>query len=371
VQGVAREVTLSVPAGVAVNQVNGPTVADWTIANGQLRVRFLDPISSETSFVVQADTRAPRDGTIAVPLFRVPAAERETGGVAVDVVGAGEIAGRESRGLEQADPSDLGEIVTGRESPSMMAFRLRPLAGGEPRSLNVTVVRYTPQAVLVANVEEARYRVLAADDGRLLVEARYAVRNNQRSFLKVMLPADSTVWSASIAGRPTRPGVAEANAVLLPLEKARAGEEPPAFVVELIYFQRVAEWDKQGRARVELPAIDLPIATTAVALHFSPRFVVEVVPGAFRLEDDAPPIAAVFRAPPPPPPAAMPLPGQAKLQDLVERFRNEASGRTVAGIVPVHVMFPAFGPMVFLRAELTGESEAPFIELEFKRRGGI
>ena len=193
-----------------------------------------------------------------MPLVRVPSAERETGGVAVDVVGAGEIAERQTRGLEPADPSELGEIVAGRESPSMIAFRLRPLAGSEPRSLAVTVVRYTPQAVLIANVEEARYRALASEDGRLLVEARYAVRNNQRSFLKVTLPPGSTVWSAKVGGRPIRPGVAEQDAVLLPLEKGRAGEEAPTFVVELVYLQRIESWVEKGSARVDLPALDLP-----------------------------------------------------------------------------------------------------------------
>jgi hypothetical protein len=69
-------------------------------------------------------------------------------------------------------------------------------------------MRYTPQAVLVANIEEARYRVLAAEQ-RVLVEARYAVRNNQRSFLKVSLPAGATVWSAVVDGQPIRPGIAE------------------------------------------------------------------------------------------------------------------------------------------------------------------
>ena len=167
--------------------------------------------------------------------------------------------------------------------------------------------------------------------------------------------------------------------MLLPLDKGRAGEEPPAFIVELIYFQRIDEWDKQGRARVELPALDLPVSTSAVALHFSPRFRVELVPGAFRVDDDLTPVAAVFRQPPaapppPPPPAAQPLAGQRsqdKLQALVERFRNESSGRTITGILPVHVVFPAFGPSIFLRSELTAESQMPFIELAFQRRGGL
>ena len=66
--------------------------------------------------------RAPREGSIAIPIVRMPAAERETGGVAVDVIGAGEITDRQPRGFDPADPSDLGDILEGRESPSMVAF---------------------------------------------------------------------------------------------------------------------------------------------------------------------------------------------------------------------------------------------------------
>ena len=370
-QGLARDVSLTLPQGLVVNQVNGATVADWDITNGMLRVRLLDPVASETSFVVQGETRAPREGAVAVPMLRVPAAERETGGVAVDVVGAGEIAERTTRGLEPADPSELGEIVAGRESPSMIAFRLRPLPGSEPRSLAVTVVRYTPQAVLIANVEEARYRALASEDGSLLVEARYAVRNNQRSFLKVTMPAGSTVWSAKVGGRPIRPGVAEEDGLLLPLEKGRAGEDAPTFVVEFVYLQRIESWLGKGQARLELPALDLPVSRTGVELHYSPRFRVALQPGTFRIEDDPGPFAEALRSPASETPAS--TRGQERrvvsgLQALVDRFRTEAGGRTVAGTLPVHVTFPLFGPSLFLASELTADSHAPSVELTFRRR---
>jgi hypothetical protein len=161
----------------------------------------------------------------------------------------------------------------------------------------VTVVRYTPQAVLIANVEEARYRALASEDGGLLVEARYAVRNNQRSFLKVTLPPASTLWSAKVSGRPIRPGVAEQNAVLLPLEKGRAGEEAPTFVVDLVYLQRIESWVERGRARIDLPALDLPVSRTGLELHYSPRYRVELQLGTFRAEDDPGPFAEALRRP--------------------------------------------------------------------------
>ncbi len=371
-QGAAREVSVALPPGLVVNEVNGATVGDWGTENGTLRVRFLDPVATDASLVVVGEMRAPRDGSIPMPLVRLPTAERETGAVAVDVVGAGEIAGRQARGLEPADPSELGDLLAGRESPSMVAFRLRPLAGGEPRALTVTVIRYTPQAVLVANVEEARYRTLVAEDGQLLVEARYAVRNNQRAFLKVVMPAGATVWSAEVAGRAIRPAVAEAGAILLPLEKGRSGEDAPTFVVGLVYFQsgERSAWADRGRDRVELPALDLQISRTGVELHYSPRYRIEPEPGAFRIETDSGPFAEALRQPKTsaaPDPRTQGDRAAAGLQALVDRFRNESRTPAVAGALPVHVEFPQYGPSIFMASELTAEARAPFVELAYKR----
>ena len=369
VQGLAREVTLAVPAGLVVNQVNGATIADWDLTAGSLRVRLLDPISTETSFVVQGESRLPANGALAVPIVRVPSAEREAGGIAVDVLGAGEIARHQARGMDPADVSDLGDVVKGRESPSMVAFRLRAAAGHEPRSLNVSVVRYTPQAVLVANIEEARYRALAAEDGRLLVQGRYAVRNNQRSFLKVTMPPGATIWSASVAGRPVRPGVAERDAGPLALEKGRPGEEAPTFVVELIYLQPVDRWVDKAQARVDLPALDLPISRTGFELHYSPRFRVDVAPGVFREEVDPGAFAeALLRPAEGMSGAAREAPKSADaFQVLIDRFNSEAGGRTVTGAMPVSVTFPAVGPSLFVASELTGESQSPSLPLAIRK----
>jgi hypothetical protein len=371
VEGMARDVVLAIPPGVVINQVNGATVADWSVAGGELRVRLLDPVSTQTSFVVEAETRTPREGAVVVPIIRVPAAERESGGIAVDVLGAGEISQQQARGLDPTDVTELGEIVTGRESPSMLAFRLKAIAGTEPRSLNVTVTRYTPQAVLIANVEEARYRVLASEAGRLLVEGRYAIRNNQRSFLKVTLPAGATLWSAQLAGRPVRPGVAEANAVLLPLEKGRAGEEAPAFVVQVMYLQRIDDWLRKGRARIDLPALDLPVSRTGIQFSYSPRFRVTLTAGAFRVENDPGPLALALHSPAASRSFSVSVDMQArdKLQPLVEQFRQESGGRSVVGTLPVEITFPEFGPSLFFATELTAESRAPFVEVAFKRIG--
>jgi hypothetical protein len=371
-QGVAREIALAVPPGVAINQVIGATVADWEIGGGQLRVRFIDPVFDAVSFEVRAETRLPAAGEITVPIVRAPAAERETGGVALSVLGAGEIEKHHVRGLEPADVSDLAAAIAGRESPSMVAFRLRPLTGGDPRSLSVSVKRYTPQAVLVANIEEARYRALAAEDGVLLVDAHYAVRNNQRSFLKITLPPGATLWSASVAGRSVRPGVAEGEAVLLALEKGRAGQEAPAFAVRVTYVQNIDPWTDKRPARVNLPALDLPVSRTGLELYHSPRFRVGLEPGVFRVESDPGVFAEALRGQSGAiRSVAVGLSGAdertTQLNQLIDRYRNEGGGRTVTGTLPIDVTFPEIGPSVFMAAELTAESTAPAIDLAIRR----
>jgi hypothetical protein len=44
-QGLAREAVIAIPAGVIVNHVTGPTVADWNVDRGSLTVAFLEPTS--------------------------------------------------------------------------------------------------------------------------------------------------------------------------------------------------------------------------------------------------------------------------------------------------------------------------------------
>jgi hypothetical protein len=367
---------VAIPDGVIVNQVSGAMVSDWDFRPGSLRVTFLEPISGHTAFSLAAEARVPRDGAVGVPLVRLPAAERESGGVAVEVLGAGEISDRKPRGLDAADPSELGEPVTGRDSPSMQAFKFRAQPVTAARELTLTVARYTPQPVLVATVEEARYDALLEEEGKTLVRARYAVRNNQRAFLGITLPPGATLWSAAVANRPLRPGVASDGAMLLPLDKGRAGEETPPFVVELTYVQRTGSWADKGRTTLVLPSVDLPVARTGVTLHHSPRFSVSPEPGVFRCNTDPGPFTATLQEAADQiamsPPAAEAAAANEKRAatsegDLIDQYRKDAGARAIAGPLPLTVPFPRFGASVFLMSELTAELTAPTLEFSYKR----
>jgi hypothetical protein len=374
-QGVAPEVQLELPPQFTVNQVSGATIADWDASPGQLKVVFIEPVQRTARFTLSGELRLSREGKLDMPLIRLPAAERETGGVAVEVLGAGEIKERQANGLEEAEASELGQLISSRQSPSLIAFRLQPASGKSTRSLSLNVARYTPQAVLTANVEEAEYNALATADGKLLVQARFAVRNNQRNFLKLSLPSSAVLWSASVAGRPIRPGRAPDGSMLLPLEKTRSGDESPTFVVEVSYLDHTPSWTDRGRLHLALLAVDLPISKSRLLLHHPPLFRLLTPAGT----------SSSFRVTPYEAPVSLPVNGRASASQPqeAEAITGDAGGEATRQLVsklqaargpakparnlPLRVTFPHFGPSIFLVSELTSENQTPSLDLDFQR----
>jgi len=385
IQGAARQVRIELPDTVNVNQVLGATVGEWEDRHGELLVRFLEPVENEARFVITGDTRLARDGAIVIPLLHLSDVERESGGVAVEVLGAGEIKDFKPQGLESAEASELGTAVASRQSPSLAAFRFRPGAAPGARSLSVQVVRYEQQAVLTANVEEARYRVLVTRAGKILVEARYSVRNNQRNFAKIALPQGAVVWSASLEGRPGRPGQAPDGSLLFPLSKSRAGEDAAPFTIEVVYQTPGERWEEKARATLSLPALDLPISRTGVVVYHPPGYAVNVEPGTFRLGSYRQTASNVSAGEPFVPAnnnAAQQSDlmqqlnnnaAQAATQALVDRFRAANEARKPQPNSTLALAFPAVGPSLFLVSELTSENQAPSMQFSYQRqsKGGV
>jgi hypothetical protein len=251
----------------------------------------------------------------------------------------------------------------------------------------------------MANVEEARYQVLISGEGKILVQARYAVRNNQRNFLKITLPPGATLWGASLAGRAVRPGQSPDGSLLLPLDKARSGEEAPEFAVEVVYLARGTAWNDKGQFKLALPALDLPVSRTGLLVYHPPLFKVAPETGAFRTAAYETPVSAALNpplsfatgagvagaaasAPVPPQPSALVMEdkdelnskrSQSATQTLLDKFRTDSLAGKRAGILPIHVSFPAFGPSLYLVSELTPENHAPSADLSYqheKKAGG-
>jgi hypothetical protein len=227
---------------------------------------------------------------------------------------------------------------------------------------------------LTANIEEANYSTLITTDGKMLVQSRFAVRNNQRNFLKINLPASAVLWSASVAGRPIRPGRAPDGSLLLPLEKMKSGDEAAAFVVEVAYMDRTTQWTDRGRMRLSLVSVDLPISKSHLLVHHSPIYRLTApagLSGSFRVAPYevsesllrlAPGVTTSSQPAPIPPDATV----SEGTKQLVSKLRDNKRSTPMRNL-PLRVAFPHFGPSLFLISELTSENQTPVIDLDFQR----
>ena len=235
----------------------------------------------------------------------------------------------------------------------------------------------------MANIEEARYKVLMTEDGKTLIQASYAIRNNQRNFLKLKLPEGAVVWSAALSGKPIRPGQTPDGSLLLPLEKGRSGEKAPAFAAELLYLVRGDKWTNNGAVKLNLPVVDLPVSRTGLQSFYPASYKFTAEQGSFRIQDFQAPLSAALNGSSATGSATqLPLvsndvldlvSNSSNTQALVDKHRAQTQEGKRAGILPIKIFFPALGPSTFLVSELTAENQASIISFTYElgKKGGV
>ena len=128
----------------------------------------------------------------------------------------------------------------------------------------------------MATIEEARYRPCSPKTANPL-SSRYAIRN-QRNFVKITLPQGATHLSASLAGKPVRPGSAPDGNPLL-LRESRAGEDASSSL-EIVYLLPRHILDRQqGRLKLHFPRQTCPSRAPGLSGFFH-RFSVSSEPGS-------------------------------------------------------------------------------------------
>jgi hypothetical protein len=95
--------------------------------------------------------------------------------------------------------------------------------------------------------------------------------------------------------------------------------------------------------------------------------------GSFRAATYTPPESSALRSEPSPSAteqqqAEGEIPtDQAEAKQLVAKLRYAKRGAPPARNLPLRVVFPHFGPSIFLISELTGENQTPAVEFDFQR----
>lgn len=256
IQGEAAEFKMNLPAGFELTTASGNSLESSEVSGNTLTLRVHDPARRNHQFLIAIE-RSNRETKVDSPLLAFAEAQRETGELLVEGVGAMELEAKESGGLRRMDVREAGAITRSLSHfPLQAAFRYNRRGNDDPK-LQLEWRQFLDADVLSAVAERATVTTLTTVEGRSLTEISLRVRNHAKPFMKVELPAGAQLLSAEVEGQRVKP-VVGADGSRVPL--LRAGlDSSRAYTVSFVYISSGARFGKSGAYDMGLAKLDIPV----------------------------------------------------------------------------------------------------------------
>jgi hypothetical protein len=271
VQGEPAQIAVAIPAGYELVSVSGASLDRTETQAGAVTLFIADPALRRHQFLVSLE-RSHEAGSFKLEtgLPTLPAAQRETGEVAVEGLGTMEVSSPETAGLRRIDVRELDPAVASVARQSLLAAYRYQHTSEEPPSLVFNVRRFADAGVLAAVAERAVATTLVTSEGRALTEVTLWLRNRAQSYMKVELPPSASIVSVEVAGAPAKP-VEGKDGSRVPLQ--RPGFRPDGvYAVSFVYLHSGAPFLKKGDMRMTLPKMDVPVNVVEWELFVPDQF---------------------------------------------------------------------------------------------------
>jgi len=262
VGGRTDRLDLRLPAGARNVSITGPDVREARRVGDAAVVHLRGRIAGQTRLRIAWE--APWGAGSVKRLQRIDLADgRWVGGTlaVTNTVGGSEVLAQSVRGLREMHPADL--------PPEVKAILLgKPVLAYEITSRSfeaaVDVVDLGELALRESIADLAHFQLTFCGDGSAICKVKYEIRNRNRQYLRVTLPAGSHALAVRVNDkpRPLAPVTGQHDVYLLPLVRSQASVKGlVSFPVELvILFRGQPLRAGRGAAALPLPRIDLPIA---------------------------------------------------------------------------------------------------------------
>jgi hypothetical protein len=271
VQGEPSQFEVALPAGYELAGVTGVSLDRSEVSGTRLTLGVSGAPRRRQQFLL--DLTASHAGgsfTFETGLPTVPAAQRETGEIAIEGIGTLELSAKEIPGLRRMDVREVDPSLLSVARQSLLsAYRYQRSASGVPL-LTMEVTRFPDAAVLAAIADRAEATTLVTTEGRALTEVSLWLRNRAQPFLRVELPKGSSMLSVDVAGAPAKPAEGS-DGMRVPL--LRAGFRPDGpYKVSFVYLHSGPAFAKKGEMQLTLPRMDVPVTVLEWELFVPDRY---------------------------------------------------------------------------------------------------
>ena len=274
VQGEPSQIAVTIPAGYEVVSVSGASLERTETQASHVVLVVSDPALRRHQFLLSLE-RQHSGGSFKLDTGfpTIPAAQRETGEVAVEGLGTLEVTSPEVPGLRRMDVREIDPSLAAAARQALLVAYRYQRTGDTPPALALDVRRFADAEVLAAVAERAVATTLVTTEGRTLTEVTMWIRNRAQPFMKVALPAGASMLSVEVAGSPAKP-VEGKDGNRVPL--LRPGFRPEGlYVVSFVYLHAGTPFLKKGDMQMTLPKMDVPVNVVEWELFVPDQFKVD------------------------------------------------------------------------------------------------
>jgi hypothetical protein len=274
VQGDPSQIAVTMPAGYELVSVSGASLERPEAQAGRVVLFVTDPALRKHQFLVSLE-RQHTGGSFKLETGfpTLPAAQRETGEVAIEGLGTIDVTSALTPGLRRMDVRELDPSLAAASRQALLAAYRYQRTADAPPALALDVRRFADAEVLAAVAERAVATTLVSTEGRALTEITMWIRNRAQPFMKVALPPGATMLSVEVGGSPAKP-VEGTDGSRVPL--LRPGFRPEgAYSVSFVYLHSGTPFLKKGDMQMTLPKMDVPVNVVEWELFVPDRFRVD------------------------------------------------------------------------------------------------
>jgi type II secretory pathway pseudopilin PulG len=228
-----QEFKIRVPAGFKNVEFTGPNIRRREQSGEIWTIGLQDKVWGGYTLVVTYDYPFdPNGATLPVGGIHASGVERETGSIAITTAASLQLDPKNPGGsLRRIDETEL--------SPTDRSFITRAVVlayhytGGDS-DLSVDAKHYAEVPVLQAVADRTQITSVLTEDGQMLTQASFMVKNNEKQFQQFHLPSHASLWGCYVNSQPVKPE-RDGDSVLVSLP--RDTDRDQTFTVDIMYAQ--------------------------------------------------------------------------------------------------------------------------------------
>jgi len=251
--------------------VTGPNVRSWSRSGNTITVELQRPADRRLDIDIHWTSALPSGAEASVPMPSIvpKAAWRTDATVQVARDGDVEVVPRLT-GWEAIPAATLPDWGEGLVEGTVTAAFQRP-GGATGGALNLLRLELIEQPPVVIDV--AQYTIATTQHGRTLATARYEVRNERASHLRIVPPEGTDIIGVRVSGETSLPVTDDQPGWLIPLERSvETVEGLLTFPVEVSLLGNTDAWLKKEERGLVLPVLSAPVAVSRATVYLPPGY---------------------------------------------------------------------------------------------------